>query len=105
MFLKGACSHIARPHRAVGGASDSRARTPGFDTRSGHILSFLLPVISRREVVSYWQRHVQEVLVNRLGLRLIRKIVVRLTDHPDMTIAVYGGCKTTQHVPIHLKAC
>ena len=28
-----------------GSASDSRARGPGFDTRSGHILSFLLPLI------------------------------------------------------------
>ena len=37
-----------------------------------------------------------EVLVNRLGsLSLPTKSVVRLTDHPDMTLAVYGGCKTT----------
>ena len=37
----------------------------------------------------------QEVLVNRLGLSLPRKSVVRLTDCPDMTLAVYCGCKTT----------
>ena len=38
-----------------------------------------------------------EVLVNRLGgLSLPRKCVVRLTDRPDMTLAVYRGCKTTQ---------
>ena len=35
----------AGPRSAVGSASDSRARGPGFDTRSGHILSFLLPLI------------------------------------------------------------
>ena len=45
-----------------------------------------------------------EVLVNRLGgLSLPRKSVVRLTDHPDMTLDVYRGRKTTmQHVPISL---
>ena len=37
-----------------------------------------------------------EVLVNRLGgLSLPRKSVVRLTDHPDMTLDVYLGRKTT----------
>ena len=37
-----------------------------------------------------------EVLVNRLGgLSLPRKSVVRLTDHPDMTLDVYRGHKTT----------
>ena len=37
-----------------------------------------------------------EVLVNRLGgLSLPRKSVVRLTDHPDMTLNVYCGRKTT----------
>ena len=37
-----------------------------------------------------------EVLVNRLGgLSLPRKSVVRLTDHPDMTLYVYRGRKTT----------
>ena len=35
------------------------------------------------------------ILVNRLGgLSLPRKSVVRLTDRPDMTIAVYRGRKT-----------
>ena len=32
-------------HSAVSSASDSRARGHGFDTRSDHILSFLLPLI------------------------------------------------------------
>ena len=37
-----------------------------------------------------------EVLVNRLGdLSLPRKSMVRLTDHPDMTIDVYRERKTT----------
>ena len=37
-----------------------------------------------------------EVLVNRLGgLSLPRKIVVRLTDRPDITLDVYRGRKTT----------
>ena len=37
-----------------------------------------------------------KVLINRLGgLSLPRKSVVRLTDHPDMTLDVYRGRKTT----------
>ena len=36
-----------------------------------------------------------KLLVNRLGLSLPRKSVVRLTDRPDMTLHVYRGCKTT----------
>ena len=35
----------AEPRSAVGRASDVSARGPGFDTRSGHILLFLLPPI------------------------------------------------------------
>ena len=31
-------------------ASDSRARGPGFDTRSGHILSFLLSLIQEGQL-------------------------------------------------------
>ena len=47
-------------------------------------------------VVSYWRKYVHEVLVNCLGgLSLPRKSVVRLTDHPDMTLDVYHGRKTT----------
>ena len=47
-------------------------------------------------VVSYWQKYVHEVLVNRLGgLSLPRKSVLRLTDRPDMTLDVYRGRKTT----------
>ena len=61
------------------------------DSRPGHILSFLLPLIQEGAVVSYWQNMctVHEVLVNRLGgLSLPRKSVVRLSDRPDMTLDV-----------------
>ena len=61
----------------------------GSITRSGHILSFLLLLIQEGAVVSYWQKYVQEVLVNRLGgLNLPRKSVARLTDSPHMTLDV-----------------
>ena len=63
-----------------------------FDTWSGHILSFLLPLIQEGQLsvtgksmcMKYWLG----------GLNLPRKSVVRLTDHPDMTLDVYRGCKT-----------
>ena len=87
---------VAGPCSAVGSASDSRARGPGFDTRSGHILSFSF-ADSRRAVVSYWQKYVHKALVNSLGgLNLPRKSVVRLTDHPDMNTDVYRRRETTQ---------
>ena len=35
---------IAGPRSAIGRAPDSSVRGPGFDTRSGNILSFLLPL-------------------------------------------------------------
>ena len=35
---------------AVGSASDSRAKGPGFDTRLGHLLSFLLPLFQERQL-------------------------------------------------------
>ena len=86
----------AGPRSAIGREPDSKVRGPGFDTWSGNILSFLLPLFSRRAVVSYWRKYVHEVLVNRLGgLSLPRKSVVRLTDRPDMTLDVYRGRKTT----------
>ena len=51
---------------------------------------------SRRAVVSYWRKFVHEVLVNYIGgLRLPMKSVVRITDHPDMTLDVYRARKTT----------
>ena len=59
--------------------------------------TFVSPsAFSRRAVVSFWQKNVQEVLVNCLGgLSLPRKSVVRLTDRPDMTLDVYRGRKIT----------
>ena len=57
--------------------------------------TFVFPsAFSRRAVVSYWRKYVNEVLVNRLGgLSLPRKSVVRLTDRPDMTLDVNRGRK------------
>ena len=40
----------AKPHSAVGRAPDSQVRGPGFDTRSGHILSFLLQLIQEGQL-------------------------------------------------------
>ena len=52
---------------------------------------------SRGAVVSYWQKYVHEVLVNRLGgLSLPRKSVVRLTDHPNMTLVLTMDVKQQQ---------
>ena len=54
-----------------------------------HFCGHSLPTAdSSRAVVSYWWKDGQLVLVNRLGLRLPRKIVVRLIDCLDMTIVV-----------------
>ena len=45
------CIHvIARPRSAVVSATDSKVRGPGFDTLSGHILSFLLPLIQEGQL-------------------------------------------------------
>ena len=98
MVCIGQISPGAEPRSAIGRGPDSLVRGPGFDTRSGNILSFLLLLFSRRAVVSYWRKYVHEVLVNRLGgLSLPGKSVVRLTDRPDMTLDVYRGRKTTIH--------
>ena len=35
---------------AVGSMSDARARGPEFNTRSGHILSFLLPLVQEGQL-------------------------------------------------------
>ena len=39
----------AGPRSAVGSASVSRVRGPEFDTRSCHILSFLLPLVQEEQ--------------------------------------------------------
>ena len=65
-------------------------RGPGFDTRSGHILSCLLPLIQEGQLSVTGKSMCIEVLINHLGgLSLPRKSVVRLTDRPDMTLDVY----------------
>ena len=40
----------ARPHSAIGRAPDSQGRGPGFNTQSGHILSFLLALIQEGQL-------------------------------------------------------
>ena len=81
------------------------AQSVGHVTRKSEVLGsipglatyFVSPSAdSRGAVVSYWQKYVHEVLINRFGgLSLPRKSVVRLTDRPDMTLDVYRGRKTT----------
>ena len=41
---------FARPRSPVGSVSGSRARDSGFDSPSGHILSFLLPLIQKGQL-------------------------------------------------------
>ena len=41
---------VAGPGSAVGKVSDIRARGPGFDTRSGHILLFLFLLIQEGQL-------------------------------------------------------
>ena len=89
------------PRSAVGNMSDYRFRgrkfNPGpvlshtFVEIDNEIIStaiLLSPADSRRVVVSYKRKYVQEVLVNRLVKLGQEKSVVRGTDRPDMTIAV-----------------
>ena len=68
-------------------------------TRKSEVLGSIPGLATYFRVVSYLQKYVHEVLVNRLGgLSLPRKSVVRLTDRPDLTSDVYRGRKTTtQH--------
>ena len=40
----------AGPRSAIGRAPDSSVRGPGFDTRSGNILLFLLPLFQERQL-------------------------------------------------------
>ena len=40
----------AGPRSAIGRAPDSEVRGPGFDTRSGNILSFLLPLFQEGQL-------------------------------------------------------
>ena len=74
---------------AVGSASDSNQRSRVRYQVRPH--TFISPSAdSRRAVVSYRRKNVHEVLVTPLGgISLSRKSVVRLIDHPDMTIDYY----------------
>ena len=95
MSALGSSLSNCRPRSAIGRAPHSYVRGPGFDTWSGHILSFLLPLFKKGSCQLLAKVGAQ-VLVNRLGgLSLPRKSVVRLTDRPDMTLDVYRGRKTT----------
>ena len=41
---------VAGPRSAIGRAPDSKIRGPGFDTRSGNIPSFLLPLFQEGQL-------------------------------------------------------
>ena len=72
-------------------SSSIPARSHTFVEIDHEIISkvILLPSAdSRRVVVSYKQKHVHEGLVNHLVKHAEEKSVVRLTERPDMTIAV-----------------
>ena len=57
-------------------------------------------------MLRYCRKYVHEVLVNPLGgLSLPRKSVVRLTDHPYMTLDVYRGRKTTIQQQRYVTLC
>ena len=90
-FLFQKPSHVAQSVGHLTRKSEVMGSIPGLATY------FVSPSTdSRVAVVSYWRKYVYEVLVNCLGgLSLPRKSVVRLTDHPDMTLDVYHGRKTT----------
>ena len=67
----------AWPRSAVGSASDSTARIHGFDTRSGHILSFLLPLIQEGQLSVTGESMCMKCWLT--GGSLTRKSVVRPT--------------------------
>ena len=83
------------------------ASIPGLAT----YFRFSFRFFKKGSVVSYWQKYVHEVLVNRLGgLSLPRESVIRLTDRPDTTLDVYGGRKTTiqqqqQYICVYVGVC
>ena len=79
--------------------SDCKLRSREFDHGQSHTFveiehelissAILLPSAdSKRVVVSYKQKYVHEVLVNRLVKLAQEKSVVWCTDRPNMTIAV-----------------
>ena len=93
-----------KPHSAVGGAFDSksqlsRAQYP-VQPQTFVEIDSSPSADSRRAVVSYWLKYVDLVLINCLGLSLPRNSVVGLTDHPNMTLAVYHGYKAATQQPL-----
>ena len=87
---------IAGPRSPVRRAPDSKVRGPGFDNLSGHILSFLLLLIQEGQLSVTGESMCTKYWLHLGGLSLPRKSLVRLTDHPDMTVDVYRGRKTNQ---------
>ena len=73
---------------------------------SVRLLSFVSPSgDAGSAVVSCWRMYMHLVLINHFGgLSLPRNSVVRLSDPPDMTIAVYHGHKATKENSSHSEA-
>ena len=65
---------------------------PRFDTRFGHLSSFLLPLIQEGQ----FSVKGESICSCLGGLSLRRNSVVILIDRPDMTKVVYCGRKTSQ---------
>ena len=82
---------IAGPRGTVGSASDSLAKGPRLIIQSGHMLFF---IHSFRWFKKSSCQLLVKIYVQSIGNCLgdLKKGVVRLTDHPDMTIDVYCGC-------------
>ena len=58
---------------------------------------------SRIAVVNYWLNYMHLVMYDCLGgLSMPRNSVVRLTDHPDMTVTVYHGCISDKTITTHM---
>ena len=76
-----------------------------------HVAAQIIPTVillpttdSRRVFVSYKRKYVHKVLVNSLVKLAKEKSVVRLTDRPDMTIAVDWDVKNqTKTKEINMK--
>ena len=89
------CLTCLQPGRIVQSVGHLTRKSPGFDTGSGNILSFPLPLFQEGQLSVTGESMCTKVLVNRLGgLSLPTKSVVRFTDHPEMTLDVYRGRKT-----------
>ena len=74
---------------------DSYGRGPGFDTRSGNTLSFLLPLFQEGQLSVTGESMCTKYWLPARRSKPAQESVVRLTDRPDMTLDVYQGRKTT----------